>query len=119
MSDNIKNNHHDQQFNSALIDVAETERALRLILEPGQVTELRALSATNGRGSFQQTYSGYFDDPAKLAREAATTLSSATGIYFVPNRVNRALLSRAANRIRAVKKDPTTADTDIVDGAGC
>ena len=38
---------------------------------------------------------------------------SATGTYFIPNELDPALFSRAANRIRPVKGEPTTADHDI------
>src|SRR5260221_247346 len=44
----------------------------------------------------------------------ATEIVSAKAIYFIPNLLNPALLARAANRIRPVKDDPTTADHDIL-----
>ena len=93
-------------------DPAEIVKLLRLVLEPGQVTELRALEATLPGDRYPQTISGYFDDAEKLA-EAVASIVSAKGIYFTPNPVNSALLARAANRIRPVKKEPTTADHDI------
>lgn len=91
------------------IVVAQTARAF---LEPGQVTEVRALDATTTGDRYPQTYSGYFDDADTLA-DAVATIRSARAIYFTPNPVNPALLSRAHNRIRPAKKDPTTADHDI------
>ena len=51
---------------------------LRQILEPGQVTELRALNCTRPGCTFTVTMSGYFDDPDVLATEAART-SAACG----------------------------------------
>src|SRR5262249_32049141 len=99
---------------TAAVDGKAVEEGLRRILAPGQVTELRAFGVTflGDRGRYQhKTVSGYFDDPAKLA-QAASTVESANGIYFIPNRVNPALLARAANRIRPVKDEPTTADHD-------
>ena len=99
--------------NNAAVNAAEVEKALRLILQPRQVTELRAFSVTLcGDRYVHKTVSGYFDDPAKLAK-AAADIVSAKGIYFIPNVLNPALLARAANRIRPVKDDPTTADHDI------
>jgi hypothetical protein len=92
---------------------AQISKALRIILEPGQVTELRALDVIAPNYRAPHTVSGYFDDPDKLA-EAAAQISSAKGIYFIPNPVNPALLARAANRIRPVGKEPTTSDTDII-----
>jgi len=86
---------------------------LSQILLPGQVTELRALNATAAADRFPQTWSGYFDDVARLASEAQR-IKSATGIYFLPNPVNSALLARASNRVRPAKKNPLTGDTDVI-----
>ena len=94
-------------------DPAEIERALRLILQPGQVTELRALDAVTASDRRPHTVSGYFDDPAKLAA-AVAGIVTAKGIYFVPNSVTPALLARSMNKARSVGKDPTTGDADIV-----
>ena len=69
----------------------------------------RRLPATGGHIS----NAGYFDDWAKLA-EAAATICKAKGWYVTLNPVNSALLARAANRIRAVGKEPTTSDPDIL-----
>ncbi|HEX7376597.1 MAG TPA: DUF3987 domain-containing protein, partial [Pirellulales bacterium] len=86
---------------------------MRLILDPGQVTELRALDAKLKGGYRAGTVSGYFDDAEKLAN-AIASVTSAKGIYFIPNQVNPALLARAANRIRLIAKEPTTSDHDII-----
>jgi putative DNA primase/helicase len=94
-------------------DPAEIERALRLILPSGQVTELRALDAVTGADRRPHTESGYFDDPAKLA-EGAAKITAAKGIYFIPNLVQPALLARSLNKARAVGKAPITSDADIV-----
>ena len=94
-------------------DPAEIERALRLILTPGQVTELRALDAILPGERRPVTFSGYFDDPAKLVK-AVTRIVAAKGLYFIPNPVQPALLARSLNKARAVGKDPTTVDADIV-----
>lgn len=93
-------------------DRAEIIRALSVFLQPGQVTELRALDASQPPDRWVSTWSGYFDDPQRLA-DAVLPLT-ARGVYFVPNEINPDLLARAANRARAVKKDPTTADADII-----
>lgn len=85
--------------------------ALSIIIEPGQVTEVRALHATTPNYRRPHTESGYFDDPVKLA-DSVINLSAA-GIYFIPNPVNSGLLSRAVNRIRTISKDSLTSDLDI------
>ena len=95
-------------------DRAEIVRALAAILEPGQVTELRALDVVTPTYRQPHTVSGYFDDPDALA-DAAVRLATAPGVYIVPNPVNRALLARANNRARDVnKRDALTSDKDIV-----
>ena len=97
----------------ANVNIDAIVRALDVILQPGQVTELRILDATTASDRWPHIESGYFDDHRKLA-EAAATITSAKGIYFTPNPVNPSLLARASNRSRAAGKNPTTSDTDIV-----
>src|SRR6478609_2381312 len=83
---------------------------LNLLLEPGQVAELRVLHA----GPRRQTVSGYFDDPAKLAAFAAKWSGQAEGVYWTLNPCQPALLARCVNRAREVGRDePTTTDKDI------
>ena len=89
----------------------ESLQAARVLFEPGQVIEVRAIT-DDGMAS------GYFDDPEQLAErvDALDTLPGVQGIYVTVNEVNPALLSRRANRIktRLGKKDATTADSDIL-----
>ncbi|MDG2012396.1 MAG: hypothetical protein P8J33_02755, partial [Pirellulaceae bacterium] len=96
-----------------LYDREEVIRSVRLLVGDGQVTELRALSATTTSDRWPNTFSGYFDDAEKLA-DALADISTAKGIYIAPNPVNPALLSRAANRIRKAQKGESTGDSDIV-----
>jgi putative DNA primase/helicase len=93
-------------------DRDEIVRACKLIFEPGQVTELRALEATVNDDRFTQTYSGYFDNPDALA-DAVASIRSAGNIYIIPNRIKPELLGRAVNKILPAKKRPLTTDHDI------
>ncbi len=96
-------------------DPAEIRRALDLLLQPGQVTELRALEVTTPEYRRPHTVSGYFDDPDALASAAMKIAPYAKGIYVTPNPVNPALLARSANRIRPLtERDASTSDADIV-----
>ena len=89
----------------------EVLTAARILIAPGQVVEVRAITDDG-------IASGYFDSAEVLAAkvEALDGLQSVQGIYVTLNAVNPALLSRRANRIkmRLGKKDVTTADNDIV-----
>jgi hypothetical protein len=91
----------------------ELRRALRTILEPGQVTELRALGVSSPDDRRPHVVSGYFDDGGKLA-EAALLIHNYQGIYFIPNPVNPALMARAENRVRPIGNQPTTSDHEII-----
>src|SRR5690625_216031 len=87
---------------------------LQAILEPGQVTELRAF-VENGRG-FVETWSGYYTDPNVLLEDAAELdAKGASGIYYVPNVITPdALARREPNTCRVMRKaDVTTSDRDI------
>jgi hypothetical protein len=97
----------------SLCSPADVAEAISLIVGRGNVTEVRALDATTPRDRYPHTESGYFNDPDKLAA-AVAALTSAKGIYFIPNEVEPSLLSRAANRIRKTPKGESTADTQII-----
>ncbi len=86
----------------------EMLRACRLLMRPGDVHEIR-IPKTGRRG----TISGYFDSP-ELAVEAILPLDGVVpAIYITLNPVARALLARAANRLRE-RAEITTSDADIL-----
>lgn len=90
-------------------------QAAELFLQPGDVVELRALGVPSGNG-FVRNYSGYFSEPEALAK-AADQFDKQQPQYcsVTINPVNPALLARAANKMKALKKgDPTTSDDDII-----
>lgn len=95
-----------------IVDRSEIIRALRTILTPGQVTELRALEAITADDRRPHTFGGYFDDPLKLAA-ATMQIKKAKGIYFVLNPIKPSLLARSVNKARAVGKGEITSDHDI------
>ena len=95
------------------VDTAAVEAAVRLIAGESGTTELRVLEGVTPFDRRPQTYSGYYDDFAKLAQDAAE-FTSAKGFYITLNEFHAALLARSYNKIRAVWKEPTTADADIL-----
>ncbi len=96
-----------------LHDSESVVKAVRLLVGDGQVTELRALNATTKSDRWPHTASGYFDDADKLTA-ALAEITSAKGIYIVPNPVYPALLARAANRIRKTPKEESTQDSESI-----
>lgn len=82
--------------------------ALKLIIEPGQVFEIRALGCKARIGSRPHIRRGYFDSShiAEAAVEAAKLTErkdrqgwGADGVYLTLNPLNTDLLSRCANRV--------------------
>src|SRR3712207_6288380 len=97
------------------LDLDQVRQTLSLMLEPGQVTELRVLDVSTPGYRRPHTVSGYFDDVDALIDSLGPVQRTAKGIYVIPNPVDPALLARAANRARDVgERDPLTGDSDIV-----
>ncbi|MDR1137927.1 MAG: hypothetical protein LBK91_06350 [Synergistaceae bacterium] len=90
-------------------------RAARILFEPSQVVELRAIFK-NGRVD-----SGYFDDFSLMAESAAKLNKRAgvSGIYWTLNPVNPDCLHRAKNHVREwaskSKGGAATSDSDILE----
>ena len=85
----------------------EIRKALDAIVAPGDIVEIRALG--------DRPMVGYFDDMGAAAVEAEKLDRAARhhGIYITANPIDRALLARAANRIRPAGKGEATSDRDI------
>jgi hypothetical protein len=94
-------------------DAAEIIRTYRLLIGDGNATELRALEAKRQEDYRPGTLFGYFDNAEALAA-AVATITTAKGVYIVPNAVNPALLARACNRVKVAGKGDTTQDSDII-----
>jgi hypothetical protein len=90
---------------------------LRLFVEPGGVTEVRAVGvkAQYGRPYIE---SGYFDYEHldKAAEEAArlTLKGKARAVYFSLNPTDKSLLARRANRAERAEEGELTADRHIL-----
>ena len=89
--------------------------ALKLWFESDDVFEIRCLDATTADYMRPHVESGYFDfEHIKEAAEAIGKLRTYRGVYATVNPVNPVLLARANNRLRAVGREPTSADTDVL-----
>lgn len=91
---------------------AEIKRALELFCQPGSIVELRILNMPNGN-SYTATYTGYFDDLAKMTERAAEYSGKAPAVYFTLQQCKPCVLARAANRMKRADKGKSTRDTDI------
>lgn len=90
-------------------DHAEIARAIGLLFKPGNVVEVRIPKTRVG------VVAGYFDDHTIMATAIhdADTKYRASGVYYVLNKINPALLGRAYNRLKE-RAECTTADTNIL-----
>ncbi len=86
----------------------QIRQALSLLIQPGDVHELRILTNDYRHGNV----SGYFNDLDQMAEAAARWDGKAPGIYFTLNPVNPALLARYHNRLQE-KAKTTTSDHEI------
>lgn len=87
---------------------SHTAQFLSAIASPDDVIEIRAFEADK----YIRIASGYFNDRDMLLQAVADLeAQKPTGIFCTVNRVDRALLARANNRV--VKARYTTADADI------
>jgi hypothetical protein len=88
---------------------------LRLLIAPGQITELRALKVRRGRER-PHTESGFFDyEHLDQMAEAALTISPvARGVYFTMNPLKPALLARRANRVEYAEEGESAKDDDVL-----
>jgi hypothetical protein len=90
-------------------DPVEIRRGISLLFDPRDVVEVRIPKTRAG------VVAGYFEDHSALAVciEAADAKYGATGIYYVLNPFDRALLGRAYNRLKE-QAEYTTADNNIL-----
>ena len=96
-----------------LVDQAAIIDTWRRLLADGQVSELRALEATTTSDRYPRTLTGYFNNAEALAA-AVAAITTAKGVYVIPNPVNPDLLARASNRIKPAGKGELTQDGDIL-----
>lgn len=96
--------------------------ALRTLIAPGQVFELRAMGCSTRERRSTHVRSGYFDsdhlEAAAAAAEALTALppgAAAVGVYFTLNPLLTDLLARRANRVEIADREYRPAcDADVV-----
>lgn len=96
----------------SLINKIEIQQAYSLLVEPGQVVELRALKATtSSNGQYPGTYGGYFNSEGALLNNLAL-LKKARGIYITLQVCKPDLIHRSYNNLQ--RQETATADKDII-----
>jgi hypothetical protein len=87
----------------------------RLLIEPEQVVELRALEVKRGNGR-PHTEAGFFDADhlADMAKIALQVTLLAKGVYFTLNPLNPELLARRCNRIDWAGEGELAKDKDVL-----
>lgn len=93
----------------------QIETWLKLFIEPGQVTELRAIEVNEG-GRWRNIESGFYDHDhlSDMARRAWQLSDHAKGVYFVPNPLIPDMLARCANRTQPGQKESQTSDIHVL-----
>jgi hypothetical protein len=90
--------------------------AFALLIEPGQIVELRVLEAKRYSTERPHIESGFFDSdhPRDLVVAAMRITENAKGCYFTLNPLNHDLLARRCNRIDYAKGGDAAKDTDVL-----
>lgn len=98
----------NQQWDLEVVaDPEEIARAVRLMLQPGEVYELRCPKTARG------VVSGYFGDHQRLVEIAAAWSGRAEAVYVTLNPVTIDLLARVCNRVETYVKTATS-DHDVL-----
>jgi hypothetical protein len=106
-----------QRLNPQPAKLDEMVAWMRLLLEPGQVTELRAIGVSNPSYRQPHTESGFYDYDhiEDMMKEARRLTMQAKGAYFVINPLNPDIIHRRCNRVEVVGKgDGVATDDDVI-----
>lgn len=90
-------------------DPTAVERTLRLLMRPGDVFEIRALSAVKWKGM-----QGFFDDPALAANYVHKLSDTYKGVYVTLNPLNADVIHRASNRLKQAEEGLGAFDAEVI-----
>jgi putative DNA primase/helicase len=98
-----------------MYDFSEIERAIKVLIEPGAVFEIRILEPKSANRYRPRVISGYFDNPSLVADALRRLqLVGSKGVYITLNPVDPSLLARSHNRFSESKDGASTADKHIL-----
>lgn len=95
--------------------VEQVVDALRVLVAPDQIVELRALNVLRGKGR-PHVEAGFFDADhlVEMATAALEITPFAKGVYFTLNPLNRDLLARRCNRVAWAGSGELAKDKDVI-----
>ncbi len=98
------------------VNVEHALHSIKLLFQPDDVIEIRALEVGQDNVRQGYTHAGYFnvENYQALARAIRSVDGRAAGVYVVLNRLNPELLARAVNCLKSGIKHTTT-DADIIE----
>jgi hypothetical protein len=101
-------------MNAVLFNADMVRKTISVLVEPGSIFEIRAVSARLDSNKWKTgPVSGFFNN-ADAAVAALANITSATSIYMTMNPVIPDLLARRYNRLDYAGKDETTSDQHIL-----
>jgi hypothetical protein len=98
---------------ASIASTQEIQQSLARLIQPGAWHELRALAVTNG--SRKLTKAGWFDDPARMAKEAFRLNQAGANVYFSLNPTILELAARAENHVILAESGKCTNDEQIIE----
>jgi hypothetical protein len=96
--------------------VKQIASALRHVLEPGQVTELRAVGVRTPEYRGRHVEAGFFDSDhvEAMASEALRLTKYAQGVYFTLNPLHPDIVHRCYNRVRVAGEGELAKDEHVL-----
>jgi hypothetical protein len=104
--------------NFARSEISKVAADLSSFLEPGQVTELRAVGCTRGRDSAPHVEGGVFrDNPDLMAKYALLLTEKSRGVYFTLNPLREALVDQKERFgvVRAASEGELAKNEDVTE----
>ena len=110
------NNRAFPNTNQEATTTSECLRTLQQFIEPGQVTQLVAIEASEPGLRQPQTFAGYFDFDhlCEMAAVAAKYSGNAKGVFFTLNPLLTDVLARCRNRVKIARKGDAASDRDVL-----
>lgn len=103
-------------LNAQALFISEVAEWLRIFIDPGQVTELRAIRVGDRNGRQTGTEAGFYDFEhlENMAKAGLEISQKASGVYFIPNPLHKDLLARRSNKLGSAKEGELATDALVI-----